>query len=141
MDHFTAAGLAAVIVSLCILIEYESLNLLERLSRWLKRHRWIVVITMGGLIVSHIVQMWVFALGYYLGEKWFGFGALTGSTGLWMEYVYYSATVYTTLGFGDITPTSDGLRMLTMAEVLAGFSLITWSASFTFLQMQRLWRP
>ena len=28
-----------------------------------------------------------------------------------------------------------------MAEALAGFSLLTWSASFTFLQMQRLWRP
>jgi hypothetical protein len=30
--------------------------------------------------------------------------------------------------------------MLTMAEALTGFSLITWSASLTFLQMQRLWR-
>lgn len=141
MDHFTAAGLAAVVVSVCILIEYESLNLLEKLSRWMKRHRWIVVITMGGLIVSHIVQMWVFALGYYLGEHWFGFGGLVKSTEAWMDYVYYSAAVYTTLGFGDIVPATQGQRMLTMAEALAGFSLITWSASFTFLQMQRLWRP
>lgn len=30
--------------------------------------------------------------------------------------------------------------MITGTEALAGLSLITWSASFTFLQMQRIWR-
>jgi hypothetical protein len=29
--------------------------------------------------------------------------------------------------------------MLTAAEGLAGLSLITWSASFTFIAMQRFW--
>ena len=146
MDHFMSGGLAALVVMLCILIEYESLNGLERLSRLLRRHRWIVLITMCGLIVSHIVQIWVFAVGFYAGENWLGFGSIDtdstiiGSTTAWMDYAYYSAVVYTTLGFGDMVPQA-GLRMLTMAEALAGFSLLTWSASFTFLQMQRLWRP
>lgn len=141
-----SGGVAALVVMLCILIEYESLSGLERLSRLLRRHRWIVLITMCGLIVSHIVQIWVFAVGYYAGENWLGFGSIDtdstiiGPTSAWMDYVYYSAVVYTTLGFGDMVPQA-GLRMLTMAEALAGFSLLTWSASFTFLQMQRLWRP
>ena len=47
--------------------------------------------------------------------------------------------VYTTVGFGDMVPESM-TRLLTSAEALTGFLLITWSASFTFLQMQRLWR-
>ena len=47
--------------------------------------------------------------------------------------------VYTTVGFGDIVP-EGALRMITMSEALSGLSLITWSASFTFLEMQRLWR-
>ena len=47
--------------------------------------------------------------------------------------------VYTTVGFGDLVPT-DEMRVLTSAEALAGLALITWSASFTYLQMQRLWR-
>ncbi len=53
--------------------------------------------------------------------------------------MYYSAMVYTTVGFGDQVPLG-AIRMLTSAEALAGFALITWSASFTFLQMQRVWR-
>jgi hypothetical protein len=54
-------------------------------------------------------------------------------------YYYYSAAVYTTVGFGDLIPTG-GLRVLTSGEALLGLSLITWSASFTFVQMQRLWQ-
>jgi hypothetical protein len=94
---------------------------------------------MFGLIVAHIVQMWVFAFAYYAGEKWLGLGSINSPTDDWFDYVYYSAVVFTTVGFGDMVPAA-GLRMLTMSEALAGFSLITWSASFTFLQMQRLWR-
>jgi hypothetical protein len=142
LDHLVSSGVAALIVSMCILLHYEALNGLERLSRVLSRHRWIVLITMFGLILSHIAQMWVFALGYYSAEHWLDLGSILGrdgGTARWLDYVYYSAVVFTTVGFGDMIPV-DGLRMLTMSEALAGFSLISWSASFTFLQMQRVWR-
>jgi hypothetical protein len=142
LDHMVSSGVAALVVSLCILLHYEALNGLERLSRILKRHRWIVLITMFGLIVSHIAQIWVFAFGYYAAEHWLALGNVHGRAGEsaeWMDYVYYSAVVFTTLGFGDMVPVA-GLRMLTTSEALAGFSLISWSASFTFLQMQRVWR-
>ena len=138
-DHFVASGVAALVVSICILIHYEALNTLERISRLMNRHRWIVLITMFGLIVAHIVQMWVFAFAYFVGEHWLGLGSINSTTDDWFDYVYYSAVVFTTVGFGDMVPAA-GLRMLTMSEALAGFSLITWSASFTFLQMQRLWK-
>jgi len=140
MDLLLSAGLAVFVVTLCILVHYEALNLLERLSRLMKRHRWIVLMTMYGLLLAHIVQIWLFGLGYFVAEHWLGLGTISTPTGDWFDYVYYSAIVYTTVGFGDMVPES-GLRMLSSAEALAGFSLITWSASFTFLQMQRLWRP
>jgi hypothetical protein len=138
-EHLVASGVAALVVSICILIHYETLNLLERVSRLMNRHRWIVLITMFSLIVAHIVQMWVFALAYYIGEQGLELGSIHSPNGDWFDYVYFSAMVFTTVGFGDLVPT-EGLRMLAMSEALAGFSLITWSASFTFLQMQRLWR-
>ncbi len=47
--------------------------------------------------------------------------------------------VYTTVGFGDLVP-AGALRMVSSTEALSGLALITWSASFTFLQMQRIWR-
>ena len=54
-------------------------------------------------------------------------------------YFYYSAVVYTTLGFGDIIPIGP-TKILTGFEALIGLGFITWSASFTFLEMQRYWR-
>ena len=44
----------------------------------------------------------------------------------------------TTLGYGDIEPFGI-LRFLTGIEALAGLVLITWSASFLFVEMQRYW--
>lgn len=142
VEQIYAVGVVVVILSICILLHYEALNLMERMTRTMRRHRWIVLLTMVGLIFTHIVQMWIYAFGYYAAEHWLALGSIhpRGSEmSGWMDYVYYSAIVFTTVGFGDMVPV-DGLRMLTMSEALAGFSLISWSASFTFLQMQRVWR-
>jgi Ion channel len=54
------------------------------------------------------------------------------------DYVYFSGTVYTTLGFGDLIPLGH-TRFLAAVEALTGLVLIGWSASFTFLEMQRSW--
>ncbi len=69
-------------------------------------------------------------------------GHLSGNyDGSLMDSVYFSFTTYTTLGFGDITPFGH-LRHLVGIEALTGLVLITWSASFLFIEMQRLWnRP
>lgn len=40
------------------------------------------------------------------------------------------------LVFGDIVPTGP-MRFVTGTEAICGLALITWSASFTFLVMQR----
>ncbi|RZA02340.1 MAG: two pore domain potassium channel family protein, partial [Moraxellaceae bacterium] len=46
---------------------------------------------------------------------------------------------FTTLGLGDITPVG-AIRFLAGTEALTGFVLVTWSASFTFVEMQRFWK-
>ena len=55
-----------------------------------------------------------------------------------VDYAYYSTVAYTTLGLGDLVPTG-GLRILTGIESLNGFILITWTASFTYLAMEKFW--
>ena len=55
-----------------------------------------------------------------------------------LDCVYFSFTTFTTLGFGDIEPIGD-LRYLTGLEALTGLVLITWTASFLYLEMQRYW--
>jgi hypothetical protein len=43
------------------------------------------------------------------------------------------------VGFGDLAPVGP-IRFLAGTTALTGFVLITWSASFTYLEMARDWR-
>jgi hypothetical protein len=45
---------------------------------------------------------------------------------------------YTSLGFGDFTPVGP-IRLLAGAEALNGLLLIGWSASFTYISMEKFW--
>ena len=56
-----------------------------------------------------------------------------------LDTVYLSATTFSTLGFGDVAPVGP-IRFITGTEAVSGFILITWSASFLFLEMQEYWR-
>ena len=46
---------------------------------------------------------------------------------------------HTTIGFGDISPVGD-IKYLTGLQALTGLVLITWTASFLFLEMQKYWK-
>lgn len=130
-----------IIVVVCsVIIHYE---FLFRLNRYIPRlhvlHRYRIVLGLLGALLAHAVEIWVFALAYYFAIPREGLGALDGAfNGTLMDCVYYSFTVFTTLGFGDIFPAGD-IRFLTGVESLTGLVLITWTASFLFLDMQRYW--
>lgn len=93
------------------------------------------------ILATHVAEMWLFAFGYFILD---GFGSLGGFNGLELislpDYAYYSAMVYTTVGFGDIVPVGP-IRFMTGMEALTGLLMITWSASFTFLYMRQNWQP
>jgi hypothetical protein len=129
-----------LIIVTAVIIHYECLlrlNLaMPKLTVW---HRFRVVFGVLGALVAHAVEVWIFALGYYLMNQSRDLGHLTGSfDGSFMDSVYFSFTTFTTIGFGDITPTGP-LKFLTGLEALTGLVLITWTASFLFLEMQRYW--
>ncbi len=130
---------AALAVAISVALHYEALRFLGRtLGRHVHKRRGVLLVMMG-LLVAHVAEICVFALGYLIAEKSPGYGYIHGiNNAHLLDYVYYSSVVYTTLGFGDMLPVGH-IRMLTAAESLAGLALITWSASFTFLAMQRFW--
>ena len=69
-----------------------------------------------------------------------GFGTLEGYfEGSIADHLYFSFTAFTTVGFGDIAPTGP-LRLLAGMEAFTGFVPITWTASYLYLEMTRLWR-
>ena len=131
-----------LLVGLVVLIHFEALL---RLSDFMvsPRHRSRVnlMICILGALVAHVIEVWVFGLGYFalIGQKeygWFEGIVLEPTLG---DCGYYSFVTYTTLGFGDMIPHGP-IRFLTGMEALTGLLLITWTASFMFLQMQRFWK-
>lgn len=135
-----AATLAAVVT--CVLVHYEGLNLLSH--RLLKRHegnpRRKVLYGVFGALGLHVVEIWLFGLVFWCLAMLPGTGAVLGADPLaLLDAVYLSAMTYTTVGFGDVSP-SGPLRLVAGTEALVGFVMITWSASFMFLEMERFWR-
>lgn len=91
------------------------------------------------LFLAHVIEISIYAGIYALSIDLLGLGDLKGmTTNDPMEYFYFSSVIYTSLGIGGIHPYGH-IRFLTGIEVLNGLLLITWSASFTFLAMGRLW--
>ena len=43
----------------------------------------------------------------------------------WVDSLYFSVVAVTTVGFGDLTPTSDGSKLFTVLYVLSGISIIS----------------
>lgn len=141
---FIVAAATILTVLLVVLLHYEVLSLLNRkLGRLGHRPRPRVLVLMLTLLVTHVVEIWIFAASYWLMDANPALGGIIAVNGTitnsFFDFVYFSASVYTTLGFGDIVPFGH-MRFLTGTESLTGFLLITWSASFTFLEMQRFWR-
>lgn len=139
IHHLVALGISGIVVTLCVALHYEALRFLGRMLGKHIHKRIGVLLVMLGLLLAHVLEIWIFAIGYMVVQQGVGFGYISGmENGNFMDYVYYSSVVYTTVGFGDLLPVG-AIRMLTAAEGLAGLALITWSASFTFLAMQRFW--
>ena len=133
--------IAAGLVVINVLLHYEVLSLLSTLlSKLPLVGRSRIPLLICALLIVHIVEIWIFAGGMMLAEWHGGLGVLKGdhSQGV-LDYVYYSSMTYTTVGYGDLFPTGP-IRFIAAMEALLGLMLVAWSASFTYLEMQRFWR-
>lgn len=128
------------LVAITVIIHYEILRLLSNIiPRMRIRLRLRVVFGVFGTICAHIVEVGLFGVAFYLMTHQGGFGELTGSfNGSLLDSIYFSFINYTTVGYGDIVPTGS-LRFLAGLEAITGLSLITWSASFMFMEMTMFW--
>lgn len=136
----TVTLINCLVVALAVIIHYEFLFYFTLIIPKMKvPHRFRIVFGVFGALVAHAVEVWIFAFAYFFMVHAEGWGTLTGKfNGSLLDCAYYSFTVFSTLGFGDIEP-SGNLRYLTGIESLTGLVLITWSASFLFFEMQKHW--
>lgn len=129
-----------VLVLATILIHYEVLRLASNHVHDLPiapRLRIIPVVIAA--FIGHTLEVWLYGLAYWALTDQLGLGTIKGTGPLGIEdYVYFSVVTYTSLGFGDLVPTGH-LRLIAGVEGLNGLILIGWSASFTYLAMERYW--
>jgi hypothetical protein len=129
-------------VALSVLLHYEGLLWLAgRYAGAAGRiGRRVVLKVIFGLMLLHVAEIWLF------GAACWGLLALDNGSSIagahtvgLLDSVYLSAITFTTVGFGDLSPVGP-IRFLSGTEALTGLMLITWSASFTYLEMARHWR-
>lgn len=128
------------VIALAVLIHYEFLcRITTAIPKMKIKHRFRIVFSVFAALVAHSIEIWLFAMAYYVLHRTQEWGYLKGNfDGSFMDCVYFSYTIYTTLGFGDIEPHGH-IRHLVGLESLTGLLLITWTASFLYYEMQRYW--
>jgi hypothetical protein len=124
---------------LATLLHYEFLTKLTKIHI---KHRLSLVFIVLLLLISHILQVLIFAIGFYVLSV-FDLGNLhyfnnPANTQSITDFIYFSFTTFSTLGYGDLNPLG-AFRFLAGLEALLGFILITWSASFLYFEMQKYW--
>lgn len=129
-----------LLLVLTTVIHYEVLRLLSAGLPALKmpvRAKLMVVIF--GTFLAHAVEIFLYAVAAYVLARYLGAGTLgdAGRSSFSLS-LYFSAETYTSLGYGDVVPGGD-LRMLAGMEALNGLLLIGWSASYTYIAMERFW--
>ena len=129
-----------LLVCIAVVIHYEILRLLSVIIPKLRiKHRLRVIVGVFGIICAHITEVWMFGIAMFFMLNYGDFGSLVGNfDGSLIDCVYFSFTNYTSLGYGDIEPLGN-IRFLAGLEAITGLTLITWSASFMYLEMTKFW--
>lgn len=90
----------------------------------------VVIQTALVLIALHFVEIFLWAVAYML--------VASDELQTFESAIYFSAVTFTTLGYGDITLSSNW-RLLAGFEAIGGIVLIGWTTAFLYAVLQRLW--
>jgi len=140
IDLLFAVLITVCLVLIVVLIHYETLRLLsEHLPTLNIQPRLRILMVIYGTFFAHLLEIGLFGAGYYLFGAYLYLGTFHGAQQMaFLDYLYFSIVTYTSLGFGDIYPVGY-MRLLAGIEALMGLLMIGWTASFTYLMMEKLW--
>ncbi|HMM65970.1 MAG TPA: potassium channel family protein [Dokdonella sp.] len=128
------------LIASATIVHYEALSVL---SRWLPglpmRSRAKLLVVVFLVFIAHVVEIALYGAGFHTLANTFGLGGFNGMASATLSNcLYFSAETYSSLGFGDLTP-SGPIRLLAGIEALNGLLLIGWSASYIYISMERFW--
>jgi hypothetical protein len=94
-----------------------------------KSDLWVLISTAVVLLGLHLLEVMLWALTYLW---WVPAGQLDS----FEEATYFSFVTFTTLGYGDITLSSEW-RLLSGIEAFIGILLVGWTTALLFTVLQR----
>lgn len=133
-------GCGLLLLMATTVLHYEVLRVISRFLPRLNapgRARLIAVIF--GTFLAHLAEISLYAVVMHGLVHYSSLGSLGAPPRYDLSVaLYFSAETYSSLGYGDVLPTGP-LRLLAGIEALNGLLLMGWSASYTYLAMERYW--
>jgi hypothetical protein len=135
------------VIAVCLLllaattvIHYEVLRLMTWVLPLLRvRAQVQLIFVILGAFGAHALEIMLYGAAYYVLAVQFDAGTMGQPGALpFSRCLYFSAETFTSLGYGDVVPHGD-LRLLAGMEALNGLLLIGWTASYTYISMERFW--
>lgn len=137
MQLLLAMALCMTTLLLTTAFHYEVLRYLGRFTSTgtvLPRHKAPLILL--ALVTAHIIEIIFYALVYALASGPLALGSFAGEKAMaTLDYFYYAAESYSTLGYGDILPLGE-LRLIASIGPLNGILLMAWSGAFLFAVVQ-----
>lgn len=129
-----------ILCAITIAIHYEFMHVLGRALRKRRKFgRRAIVLAVMVLVIAHVLEVYLFAAAFFVGQNWFGIGSIQGEvSGVLSDYAYFSAVSYTSVGYGDVFAVGP-LRIIAGLEALIGLLMIAWSGAFTVYFIQHRW--
>ena len=144
LSFFTALGIGTALVVLCVFVQAYGLQCIKHIHTYIASdtpkpnflisvvirifhiHKNRVDLLILAILTIHTVQVWGWAVFYYQVNLFPNFETA----------LYFSATTFSTLGYGDILlPT--GWRLTATLEAISGLLFIGWSTAFIFATLQK----
>lgn len=131
--EWLALGMAFVLLMIAGVWHLTGIMGIQRLIRGLGLRRHLAVLAaFWGLAMLHLSEIVMGAFVYGVAMGWLELGSVTQGYGDSAGgLLYLSGVTFATLGYTE--QVLDGpLRLMTMMHSLAGFMLITWSATYVY---------
>jgi len=137
MPLTTTVALSLATLFACVAAHYEVLAALARLTAGRPGSRRIrLFLAISGLLTVHMCEIALFAGAFYLGVEVLNLGSFVNPRPMApMDYFYYAAETYSSLGYGDIYPLGT-VRLLASITPVIGLLLMGWSSAFLFSLVQ-----
>ncbi len=128
--------LSLAMVFVCFFVHYEALRLLTRATAHAPSARLVLALAMAGLVAVHIAEIALFGAAFFASVKVLHIGSFVETRSMALvDYFYYAAETYSSLGYGDIYPLGD-VRLLASITPVVGILLLGWSGAFLFSLVQ-----